>query len=114
MVGPSSPADADSIRALQRDAAAAERSCCRALKQLLALRKLEGEAAEDPAGRNEANSRLSPDASPGTTENKSPSCQATSNPVTRDEPNSVPPGRLPSSVDQALANRVQDQLRKVV
>ncbi|MGA3023156.1 MAG: hypothetical protein ABSF98_00150 [Bryobacteraceae bacterium] len=70
MVGPAGPADADSrivstllhntagsLLVLQRHAAAAERSGYRALKQLLALRKLEAHAARHRAQQNEANSR---------------------------------------------------------
>ncbi|MGA2182282.1 MAG: hypothetical protein ABSH47_04575 [Bryobacteraceae bacterium] len=68
MVGPGDPADADfhivnalvnntagPLIVLQRYAAAAERTGYRALQQLLALRKLEAQAARDAARQNEAN-----------------------------------------------------------
>jgi hypothetical protein len=47
---------ADPLLVLQRHAAAAERSGRHALKQLLALRKLEAQAARDRARQNEPNS----------------------------------------------------------
>ncbi|MGA2186548.1 MAG: hypothetical protein ABSH47_26325, partial [Bryobacteraceae bacterium] len=75
IVGLADPANADSALAaalinnatgplitLQRYAAAIERSGYRALQQLLALRKLETQAARDTARRNEANSAVSSDA----------------------------------------------------
>ena len=91
MVGLAGPADADAILAaalidnaagsflaLQRYAAAAERTGYRALKQLLALRKLEAQAARDTARRNEANPGLSPDSHPASAD-ESPHSEVTDN-----------------------------------
>ncbi|MGA2181387.1 MAG: hypothetical protein ABSH47_00025 [Bryobacteraceae bacterium] len=67
--------------ALQRYAAAAERSGYRALKQLLTLRRLEAQAARDSALPNEPDPGVSPDSTTG--------CHATAIPALRNEPSSA-------------------------
>ena len=112
IVGLADPANADSALAaalinnatgplitLQRYAAAIERSGYRALQQLLALRKLEAQAARDTARRNEANSAVSPDAN-SKTRNEFPHPEAAEN-----NPPFTAESRCPSPAVDSIAGR---------
>ncbi|MGA2184248.1 MAG: hypothetical protein ABSH47_14595 [Bryobacteraceae bacterium] len=111
-VGLADPADADTILAaalidnaagpflaLQRYAAAIERTGFRALQQLLALRKLAAQAARDAAQRNEPNS-----ASPGSSRHSGATQPTHRNELGNGEssgPDRDPAGGCPQEAPQA-------------
>jgi hypothetical protein len=113
IVGSADPADADfrlaaaiinntvdPLVVLQRHAAAMERTGYRALKQLLALRKLEAQAARDAARQNEANLNVSPDAKLKT-RHKTPHPEApANNSPAAAESRCPPPNRPPPAHDE--------------
>ncbi|MGA2185152.1 MAG: hypothetical protein ABSH47_19210 [Bryobacteraceae bacterium] len=78
--------------ALQRYAAAAERTGYRALKQLLALRRLDAQAARDSARQNEPNS-----ASPGTASSSAQSPPTHGNSSDNGAPQTRAPAAAPHS-----------------